>query len=153
MDEARIRRIPAALPSLEKMRDRLAPLSADHGLQLVVLFGSAASGKMHKGSDVDLAFLFDVSPDILELTNRVIRRLRIDNVDVVDLRRASPLLRMSVVKSGHLLYERSPGIYTDFCSLSFRMYADSKKLRDAQARSIKRFIERESDGELGTRSR
>ena len=142
MDEAKNERIAASVPSVAEINARLAPLYADRGLQLVVLFGSAASGKMHKRSDIDLAFLFDAPQDILELTNRVLRLLRIDNVDVVDLRRASPLLRMAVVRGGNLLYERSPGLYADYCSLSFRMYADSKKLRDAQSRSVSSFIER-----------
>ena len=142
MNNARSREIAASVPSVAEINARLAPFYADRGLQLVVLFGSMASGKMHKRSDIDLAFLFDAPQDILEFTNRVLRLLRIDNVDVVDLRRASPLLRMAVVRGGNLLYERSPGLYADYCSLSFRMYADSKKLRDAQSRSVSSFIER-----------
>jgi hypothetical protein len=45
-------------------------------------------------SDIDLAFMFESPTDILELTNRVIRLLHADTVDVVDLRRASPLCSM-----------------------------------------------------------
>lgn len=126
--------------SIEEIRNGLSPLFNDEGLRLIVLFGSAVSGKMHKKSDIDLAFLFDKPVDILALTNRVIRLLHTDNIDVVDLRRASPLLKFSAVKSGMLLYEREPGMFNEFYSLAFRMYVDTRKLRDAQAKAIQQFL-------------
>lgn len=126
--------------SIEEIRNRLSPICGDKGLQLILLFGSVVTGKVNKKSDIDLAFLFDKPVDILALTNSVIRLLHTDNVDVVDLRRASPLLKFSAVKSGMLLYEREPGMYNEFYSLAFRMYVDTRKLRDAQAVSIKQFL-------------
>ncbi len=128
------------IPSIEEIRNKLLPLFRDTRLRLVLLFGSSVSGKIHKRSDIDLAFLFDKPADILALTNRVIRLLHTDNVDVVDLRCTSPLLKFSAVKSGRLLYERAPGMFNEFYSLAFRMYVDTKKLRDAQAVAIKQFL-------------
>lgn len=133
-------------PLTEKeIKNRLSPLFEGKGLQLVILFGSAASGKTHRNSDIDIAFLFEKSVDILELTNTVIRLLHNDNVDVIDLRRASPLLKFSVVKKGKLLFEKSPVEFNEFCSLAFRMYVDTQKLRDAHAKFIKQYLnEREA---------
>ncbi len=127
--------------TIEEIRDRLSPLFNDEGIKLVLLFGSVVSGKVHKQSDIDLAFLFDKPMDILALTNKVIRLLHTDNVDVVDLKRASPLLKFSVARNGRLLYEKSPGIFTEFYSLAFRMYVDTKKLRIAQTISVRKFLE------------
>lgn len=126
--------------SIEEVRDRLNPIFEDKSLQLVLLFGSAASGKTHKQSDIDLAFLFDTPADILTITNKVISFLHTDNVDVVDLRRASPLLKFSIMKNSILIYEREPGIFNEFYSLASRMYIDTKKLRDAQTTAIKHFL-------------
>lgn len=126
--------------SIEEIRNRLSPLFASKGLRLILLFGSVVTGKVNKKSDIDLAFLFDKPVDILALTNRVIRLLHTDNVDVVDLRRASPLLKFSAVKSGMLIYEREPGMFNEFYSLAFRMYVDTRKLRDAQAKAIQQFL-------------
>jgi predicted nucleotidyltransferase len=126
--------------SIEEIRNRLAPIFQDEGLKLALLFGSAVLGKVHNQSDIDLAFLFDRPADILSLTNSVIRLLHADNIDVVDLRRASPLLKFSVAKNGRLLYERQPGLFNEFYSLAFRMYVDTKKLRDAQAIAIQHFL-------------
>jgi len=126
--------------SEEVLKDKLSPIFKEKGLRLVILFGSAVSGKINKNSDIDIAFLFDNPVDILELTNAVIRLLHTDNVDVVDLRRASPLLKFSAIKKGKPLYEREPGIFNEFSSLAFRMYIDTKKLRDAHAITISNFL-------------
>lgn len=127
--------------SIEEIVERLEPLFGEECLQLIVLFGSHAAGRPHKRSDIDIAFLFDAPIDVLSLTNRVIQLVHTDNVDVIDLRRASPLLKFSAVKSGRLIYERSPGIFNDFISLAFRMYVDTKKLRSAQEESVRLFLE------------
>lgn len=127
--------------SFEEIKDRLFPLFNDETLQFVLLFGSLASGKGYKRSDIDLAFLFDRPVDIVDLTNKVIRLLHTDNIDVVDLKHASPLLKISAAKNGRVLYEKSPGTFNEFYSLAFRMYVDTKKLRDAQAEAIRHFLE------------
>lgn len=125
---------------VHEIGERLSPVFKDKGLKLVLVFGSVVTGKAHKRSDVDLAFLFDNRVDIMGLTNRVIRLLRTDNVDVVDLGRASPLLRFSAAKNGKVLYERSPGLFSEFYSLAFRRYVDTKKLRDAGRVVIRDFL-------------
>jgi len=97
--------------------------------------------RVRQDEDVLTAFLFGGPVDILAITNRVIRLLHCDNVDVIDLNRASPLLRFSAVQKGRPLYEKSPGVFNEFCSLAFRMYVDSKKLRDGHAEVIKGFLQ------------
>lgn len=127
--------------SIEEIKEKLGPLFEEEGLQLVFLFGSAVSGKVHNRSDIDIAFLFNKQVDILALTNKVINHLHADNIDVVDLRRTSPLMKFSVVKNGLLIYEAEQGAFNEFYSLAFRMYVDSKKLRDAQTSAIRHFLE------------
>ncbi|MEM3036346.1 MAG: nucleotidyltransferase domain-containing protein, partial [Thermoplasmata archaeon] len=89
--------------SIEKIKEMLAPLYCEKGLQLVLLFGSIANEKGNRESDIDIGFLFEKPVDILDLTNRVIQLLKTDNVDVVDLCHASPLLRFSTIRKGKLL--------------------------------------------------
>ena len=126
---------------VEEIRERLAPLFKEKDLRLILLFGSAVTGAMHKKSDIDLAFLFDKSIDILSTTNRVIRLLQTDKVDVIDLKHASPVLRYSVAEKGKLLYERSAGMFFEFYLLAFKEYVDTRKLREARERAIRDFLE------------
>jgi len=126
--------------TIEDIRSRLEPLSHDTGLQLIVLFGSLAKGRRSLRSDMDLAFLYDMPFDIVQLTNRVSQLLRSDAIDVVDLRTASPLLKYSAMRYGKALYERSPGIFSSFYSLAFRRYVDTKKLRDAQRLAVRNYL-------------
>ena len=126
--------------SIMEITDRLAPLFQDERIRLVILFGSVASGRQHPRSDIDLAFLFEEDVDLVDLNCKVTEHLKSDKVDIIDLRHANPLLKFSVARSGKLLYQKSPGLFTEFCSLAFRMYADSKKLRDAQAIAINKYL-------------
>ncbi len=127
--------------SIDDIKEKLTPLYKEEGLQLVLLFGSAASGRTHRRSDIDLAFLYDKPVDALELTNKVINLLHIDSVDVADLQTASPLLGFSAVKHGKILYERSPGVFNSFYSLAFRKYIDTRKIREGHEDSIESFLE------------
>jgi predicted nucleotidyltransferase len=132
---------PKTSLSINDVKERLAPLFRREGPQLVLLFGSMAKGSVHGKSDIDLGFLFDEPVDVLALTNEVVKLLHSDRVDVVDLRRASPLLKFSAAKKGTVLYERSDGLFNQFLSLAFRMYVDTKKLRDARRQMIRDFLE------------
>jgi len=128
---------PDPVPEIKK---KLAPLFQEEALQIALLFGSTALGRTHNRSDVDLAFLFDPPADIVLLTNKVIRLLGTDRVDVVDLRRSSPLLTFSAVSQGTLLYERSSGLFATVYSLAYRRYQDTKKIREAQDTVVKQFL-------------
>ena len=133
-------------PSSEHIKQLLTPLFQRKDLQLLILFGSTIHGIRHRESDIDLAFLFDSPANILDLTNQVIRLLHLDQVDVVDLKRASPLLIFSVAQKGQLLYERTPGLFNSFYSLAFRRYVDTRKLRKAQSQAIQMFLETRRQG-------
>jgi len=76
------------------------------GVRLIYRFGSSVSGETHAGSDVDLAL---VAQEPLEPVGRweLQEELAIalgKQVDLVDLLRASTVLRMQVVSTGELLW-------------------------------------------------
>jgi hypothetical protein len=63
-----------------------------------------------------------------------------DRLDLVDLRRAGPLLALEVARTGRPVFERQPGMFRAFQALAARRYADTQKLRDAQRRAIRVFL-------------
>jgi predicted nucleotidyltransferase len=125
---------------IDNLSALLAPLCEPYHIQMIVVFGSTVSGLRGPESDLDLALLADTPLDLVAVTTDVIRLLHTDHVDVVDLRRASPLLAMEVARHGRLIYERQPGLHVEFVSLAFRRYVDTQKLRDAQKDAIHRYL-------------
>ena len=109
-------------------------------LELLILFGSAARERIRETSDVDVAVRCDAAADLDALFMALAPRLKSDRLDLVDLRRAGPLLAFEVARSGYVLFERTPGLFREFQSLAFRRYADTRKLRDAQKRSLQVFL-------------
>jgi hypothetical protein len=112
-------------------------------LQLLILFGSAVKGRTVAESDVDLGVRCDGPVDLDKLFLAIAPRVGTDRLDLIDLRRAGPLLAFQVARTGCLLFERRPGAFREFQSLASRRYCDTEKLRRAQRRAIQLFLERE----------
>jgi predicted nucleotidyltransferase len=127
--------------TVDQLKKRLDPLFHLPEIQLVVLFGSAASGALRADSDLDLAILGDHGFDLVALTNMIISLVHCNDVDLVDLRGSNPVLMMEVARTGVLLFERQPGGYVAFCSLAHRRYVDTAKLRTAEKTAIRQFLQ------------
>ncbi|MDQ4424727.1 MAG: nucleotidyltransferase domain-containing protein [Thalassolituus sp.] len=81
------------------------------GLRLLYLFGSQASGDARPDSDWDIAFLADGDLDNVSrwhIAEELAAELGQD-VDLVDLKEASTVLKMQIVQNGRLLYGDSLG--------------------------------------------
>lgn len=128
-------------------QDKLNNLSLEFGLSFVALFGSRAKEKKSFKGDFDFAVLTkDILGDEkeLELISRFSQILKSNNVDVVTLNFASPLLQYEVAREAVLLYERIPGSFDDFRSLAIRKWNDNKKFIDLRIDYIKDFIKEKS---------
>ncbi len=140
--------------SLEQVRQAAARVAQEADCRLVVLFGSAARAvagdrggrRARAPEDVDLGVLGDqpghTALDTAALTNRFIRALGVQDVDVADLGRADPLLLMLVARDGVPLFEAAPGEFGRFVSLAARRYADTRKFRELERRQVRAFARR-----------
>ena len=115
-------------------------------LELLVLFGSRAKGRSGPDSDVDLALLCDQPADLDAWYGILAPLAGTDRLDLVDLRRADPTLALEVARTGRLLFERRPGAFRRFQALASCRFADTAKLRVAQRRTIRVFLERHGLG-------
>jgi predicted nucleotidyltransferase len=100
-------------------RLEVAEIAQKSHLKLVVIFGSFASGKNRKDSDLDIAVLGlkEISfKEQISLINELSLIFNKD-VDLSVLNRANPLLAFQVSQNPILLY----GNYEDF--LKFKLYA------------------------------
>ena len=128
-------------PTLERLREVAGEIGRELGLRLILLVGSAAREDPGIAQDLDIAVLSRRRLDSVDLTNRLIRGLGIQEIDVADLGRADPLFLMLAVRDGRLLYEADKGEFARFASLAARRYADTRKFRDMERREIVDFIE------------
>lgn len=94
--------------------DALAALCDAEGIELLVLFGSAAQ-QDREPSDVDLAIRFapGVDGDLLSVLERLYGTTAYENFDLLDLRRAGPVARDRALSGGRLLYQSTPGLYAN----------------------------------------
>lgn len=134
----------------EELRTRVREVADAIGLRLVVLFGSTArharaTDDRHP-ADIDLGVIAGDEADVVELTNAFIRALGEQAVDLVDLRRADPVLALAVARDGIPLHEGSPGEFARFHSLSVRRFADTRKFRATEREVIRSFVTEKGAG-------
>ena len=118
----------AELP--EDLGVRLAQLPAlfeDRGVLLAYLFGSLATDDPSPG-DVDLAVLTAEEAAYMLRTD-LQRALGTQRLDLVDLRKASPLLRFHIIRDGRLLYAQDDETLNRFELDTLHLYRDTAPLR------------------------
>jgi hypothetical protein len=132
---------------MESLQDAL-PRLVEHlrsrpEILLAYLFGSAAEGRTHALSDLDIAVLVDQERfrelDASDpwgyqssLAAELMGILQRNDVDLVLLHRASPLLAREVVRFGRLLYCRDERTHIAFEVRAHQQYLDTKHLREIQ---------------------
>ena len=105
---------------------------------LVFVFGSFAIGRITSHSDIDIALLFERSPDVDE-TNRLrdeLTGLLHREADVIVLNSASPILRMQVLKTGVLVFSKARQHFYQFFVDTVNQYDDLKQIRKSCEENI-----------------
>lgn len=102
-------------------------------INLVILFGSQATGKANTLSDFDVAVLPDHELSLAEKNKTVedISRdfgFHEDKIDLVDITVAPPLLQMQIATHGKLLYG-DPDLFLRFRVLAWKRYQNTARFR------------------------
>lgn len=144
-------RVSADRTLLEKLRGTLADRRE---VAFAYLFGSRSRGRSHGLSDVDVAVLTEAADERgeweqrLELIGVVSRALRRDDVDVVLLQRAPPLLAERIARTGTLICSRDEARRVGWLVETKSRYCDLGPLRRLLDRAV---AERVRSGRFGTR--
>lgn len=130
-------------PSTEK----LSPIAKRFGIRLMVVFGSAARGKTHEESDIDVGVLTDRPITFAQRLKlwHALSFLFHTEIDLAMLNHADPVFGFEVARDGRLLFERDKDAWENWRSYKIRQYWDTKKFRDDLRRYISRSAEKMSD--------
>lgn len=116
--------------NLEAIKPHIAKLAEKNYLTLVVLLGSQATGKTHRESDVDVAYISDrklLFDEEALLNTDLTGIFQNDKVSLVNLKTASPLLLKQIVTNAVVLYEREQSAFNEEYLHALRLYDDLKE--------------------------
>lgn len=127
----------------EVFKRNLQYLKEKYDIKLIYIFGSCAKGTNKKNSDLDIAVLLggDYAPfKKLELIGDLIEIFKRDDVDLVVLNEANPVLRHQVIKYGKIIFEESEEVRVNFEVQTLREYMDMEYFRKVQMEFVKEWI-------------
>ena len=115
-------------------------LEQNQNVIFAYLYGSVATGKTHKFSDIDIAvYLQDYTADNFL---KILASLPTDipyEIDVRVLNMVPPLLRYSIIKNGRLLFTRNSRMTKDFV---YRTLVEALEIKEDIERIRKAKLER-----------
>ncbi|MBI4135172.1 nucleotidyltransferase domain-containing protein [Candidatus Uhrbacteria bacterium] len=116
---------------------KLANVARKYGLRFVILYGSYATGRIHKGSDLDIAVLgskelggreyLNLHGEVADIFGDNSRR----ELDLKMLNRVDSFFRYQVVRDGVLLYGDATE-YKEFKLFAQRAYDDARPLLELE---------------------
>ena len=109
------------------------------GLLAIYLFGSRAMGQFRDDSDYDIGIYFDTdisTLELYELSNRIAKDLKND-VQIIDMAKASEVMNMQIVSKGHILYKSDKYSMDVFENRIYSLYIDLNENRREILESVR----------------
>lgn len=118
-------------------KKKIQEIAEKYDLKMLLLFGSQLKSKklLHPESDVDIAYASKkklTGDETVDLNCDLIDIFEHSKIDMVDLKKAPPLLRFEISQNSKMLFGDEMD-YLEFKAQAFRIYIDAKplfKLRD-----------------------
>jgi predicted nucleotidyltransferase len=116
---------------ITEIKPKIKKLAEKYGLSLVLLFGSRAAGKIHVRSDFDVAYLSKSSLDLYEEAKLICDLMPIfhsEKVDIVNLKKAPPLLMKRIFDQHQVLFCADNAQYFAYQMYALKRYIEAKPL-------------------------
>ncbi len=124
-----------------QQKESIESIAEKYDIDLFVLFGSRAVGRAHALSDTDIAYR-SRTPLLLDQEARLILDLSAvfgsENIDLVNITTAPPLLRYAIFKDGMPLYEKTQHAFASYSAYAFKQYVEAQPLFRYQLHCLKR---------------
>jgi predicted nucleotidyltransferase len=121
---------------IDAYKAKIGEVAKKHDLDTVVLFGSQATGRTHAKSDIDIAVSSRAKlnmPRIMLDLDEVFGR---DDIEAVDLGKASPTLALAIVKEGKVLYEKEQGSFFRWKIYAIKIWMETAWLRQLRRKQL-----------------
>ena len=139
------------LNMLNKVKDneKLIPsdlpqeIAKKFSIYFLLLFGSKAEGTDTADSDVDIAVYADhvlSEEEKINLAFELSLIFKTENIDLVDIKSASPMLKRKIFEKYKILYLKEPFILYQVELSSLREYDESKILYEIRNQRLKEFL-------------
>lgn len=127
-----------------KIKSKIAELALKYQLSMVLLFGSRAKGQENISSDFDIAYLSKKKLDLMDESKLVCDLMEIfrsDKIDIVNIRKAPPLLMKHIFDHNKILFCENSVTYYTYQIYAIRLYKESKRIFQLQEESLKKFVQ------------
>jgi predicted nucleotidyltransferase len=118
----------------EKKSQIMREIAINHGLDLVILFGSQAKNKAIEESDIDIGVFRKKGELTLNdqtiLSGKFAELFKNNNVDISIISPNNPVLMYNILKNGKVLYSAENRLADKLRLYSWKLLAESKSFRD-----------------------
>lgn len=131
----------------KKDKEKLQKIAQKYGLKLLLLFGSRASRTkkkfLHGESDFDVAYLAKKDLDLMDEAKLICDLMPIfksEKIDLVNIKKALPLLFYSIFQNCQILYADNPLLFYYLRSYAFKKYIETKPLYKKRSNRLNALI-------------
>ena len=129
--------------NLEQLKDTCLK----HGIKMVLLYGSQASGNSNIKSDIDLGILLkDDSYNFEEIIKDLMQVFKENIIDVSILNHGDPVLKFEIISNYKILFCQEDETFLEFYLNTIKQYNDTKKFRILEKVYLTNFIRGERNG-------
>ena len=131
---------------VDKIKPQIKELAEKHGLKLVMLFGSQVSGKTHKESDYDIAYLSDKKLSFEDEGKIIIELAPIIGarderfVNLSNIKKVGALLLKEIFDKHQVLFCADRNVYDSYKIFALKNFIESRPLFDLRDYLIKKYF-------------
>lgn len=117
-------------------------LAQKYSLELLLLFGSRITGKIHKESDYDIAYLSNnklnldgegrLINELLPIVGEHDERL----INLVNIKKVSPLLLYAMTSRARVIFEKTTTTFACLRAYAFKKYIETKPLYEEKEKRL-----------------
>lgn len=131
-----------------EQKKNIAKIAEKHGLKLVMIFGSRATGEASEKSDYDIAILSGEKNifDDIHRFSRCLSEFAIlfgtneDKIDLTNFNKANILLRREIMSEGKLLFGNR-NLFDEMGAAAFRDFIDARPLFELEGYLVKKRLQ------------